>query len=194
MALLGGALADRFDRRKVLLLDQIALVLCSGTLAALSFAHVTPLGLLYVLGGLLAGAGAVQNVTRGAIVPNLVDPEDLPTATVLNGATWGTMLAVGAGLGGLAAALIGPHWCFAIDAVSFLLSGLYTWRTTRPFGEDRRHLPRAGVRADLRATKLEWVDDSTLRVTGTDGSTTTVSRADGSWTASGSTPATAPAG
>ncbi|GAA1456619.1 signal peptidase I [Williamsia maris] len=49
-------------------------------------------------------------------------------------------------------------------------------------------------RADLRATKLEWVDDSTLRVTGADGSTTTVSRADGAWTASGSTPATAPAG
>ncbi|MBJ7290916.1 hypothetical protein, partial [Williamsia sp.] len=49
-------------------------------------------------------------------------------------------------------------------------------------------------RADLRATKLEWVDDSTLRVTGADGSTTTVSRVDGAWAASGSTPATAPAG
>src|SRR5437763_17136568 len=67
LALLGGALADRFDRRRLLLLDQIALVLCSGTLALLSFAHATPLGALYVLGGLLAGAGAVQNVTRGAI-------------------------------------------------------------------------------------------------------------------------------
>lgn len=100
----------------------------------------------------VAGAKAFYSPAAAAAIPNLVDPEDLPTAAVLNGATWGTMLAVGAALGGVLASLIGAHWCFAIDAVSFLLSGIYTWRTTRPFGEDRRHLPRAGVRADLRAT------------------------------------------
>src|SRR6478752_7641722 len=98
MALLGGALADRFDRRKVLLLDQIALVLCSGTLAALSFAHVTPLGLLYVLGGLLAGAGAVQNVTRGAIVPKVVGPA----------------------VGGVLIGAFGVGTAYAVDAVSCL--------------------------------------------------------------------------
>jgi predicted MFS family arabinose efflux permease len=62
------------------------------------------------------------------------------------------MLAVGAAVGGVMASLVGPHWCFTIDAASFLLSAWFTWRTTRPFGEDRRHLPRAGVRADLRET------------------------------------------
>ena len=58
MALLGGAIADRTDRRRVLLLDQIALVACSGALAALAFAGSPPLAALYVLGGLLAGFGA----------------------------------------------------------------------------------------------------------------------------------------
>ena len=48
-------------------------------------------------------------------------------------------------------------------------------------------------RSDLRATKLDWVDDSTLRVTSADGSTTIVARGDGAWAASGSTPATTPA-
>ena len=73
MALLGGAIADRADRRRVLLLDQIALVACSAALAALAFAGSPPVGVLYVLGGLLAGFGALQNVTRSAILPNLVD-------------------------------------------------------------------------------------------------------------------------
>jgi MFS family permease len=120
MALLGGALADRFDRRKVLLLDQIALVLCSGTLAALSFAHVTPLGLLYVLGGLLAGAGAVQNVTRGAIVPNLVDAARLRSALALTFGLFQLTLVVGPAVGGVLIGLFGVGTAYAVDAVSCL--------------------------------------------------------------------------
>ena len=52
MALLGGAIADRSDRRRVLLLDQIALVACSAALAALAFAGSPPVAVLYLLGGL----------------------------------------------------------------------------------------------------------------------------------------------
>lgn len=141
---------DRLDRRTIMVVaDVVSAVLISLLLFVRS--AETAWVAIVALGG-VAGAKAFYSPAASAALPNLVDPEDLPTATVLNGAAWGTMLAVGAGLGGLAATLIGPHWCFAIDAVSFLLSGLYTWRTTRPFGEDRRHLPRAGVRADLRAT------------------------------------------
>ena len=77
LALLGGALADRYDRRRLLLLDQIALVATSALLAACAFAGWAPVWALYALGGLLAGFGAVQNVTRSAIVPNLVAPERL---------------------------------------------------------------------------------------------------------------------
>src|SRR3954451_1728748 len=54
MALLGGALADRLDRRRLLLLDQVALVLVAGTLCLTALAGQTPTWLLYVLGGLLA--------------------------------------------------------------------------------------------------------------------------------------------
>src|SRR3954471_18604652 len=60
LALLGGAIADRYDRRRGLLLDQIALVACSAALAAGAFAGDPPLPLLYLLGGLLAGFGAIQ--------------------------------------------------------------------------------------------------------------------------------------
>ncbi len=54
--------------------------------------------------------------------PNVVDPEDLPAANALNGSLWGTMLAVGAGLGGLVSAAFGDDTAFLVDAVSFLVS------------------------------------------------------------------------
>jgi MFS family permease len=145
-----GSVVDRLDRRRIMvsadlisagLISLLLLVRTSGT------AWIA----LVALSG-VAGAKAFYSPASSAALPNLVDPGDLPLASVLNGATWGTMLAVGAALGGVAASLVGPHWCFVIDAVSFLLSAYFTWRTTRPFGEDRSHLPRAGVRADLRET------------------------------------------
>jgi MFS family permease len=120
LALVGGAIADRFDRRRVLLLDQIALVACSGALAALAFLDATPLAALYVLGGLLAGFGAVQNVTRTAIIPNLVAPARLRSALALNFGLFQLTLVVGPGLGGLLIGAFGVGAAFAVDAVSCL--------------------------------------------------------------------------
>src|SRR3954454_842866 len=72
MALLGGALADRHDRRRLLLFDQVGLVLGASALAILAYAGSPPVIVLYVLGAWMAGFGAIQNVTAGSIVPNLV--------------------------------------------------------------------------------------------------------------------------
>lgn len=84
MALLGGALADRSDRRRLLLLDQIGLICIAAALCAVSLAGDPSIALLFVLAGLLAGFGALQNVVRTAIVPNLVAREDMPAALAVN--------------------------------------------------------------------------------------------------------------
>ena len=67
-----------------------------------------------------------------AALPNLVDPADLHTASVLSGASWGTMLAVGAALGGLVAGTLGTTACFVLDAALLLLAAGLTAATTRP--------------------------------------------------------------
>ena len=120
MALLGGAVADRADRRRVLLLDQIALVACSVALAALAFAGSPPVGLLYVLGGLLAGFGALQNVTRSAILPNLVDPVRLRSAIALNFGLYQLTMVIGPGIGGVLIGVLGVGTAYAVDAASCL--------------------------------------------------------------------------
>lgn len=120
MALLGGAVADRMDRRVLLLLDQIGLVLASGGLAVAAFAGRPSVLVLYALGGLLAGFSAVQNVTRSAIVPNLVQPARLRSALALNYGLYQLTMVLGPGLGGLMIAAFGVQAAYTVDALSCL--------------------------------------------------------------------------
>jgi MFS family permease len=118
MALLGGALSDRMDRRRLLLVDQIALVLVAGGLSFAALAGEPPVWLLYVLGALLAGFGAVQNVARSAIVPNLVRPELLRSALAVNYGLYQLTMVVGPGLGGLLISAGGVQLAYGVDAIS----------------------------------------------------------------------------
>jgi MFS family permease len=119
-ALVGGAIADRMDRRRLLLLVQIALVACATALAALAFAGSPPVPLLYLLGGLVAGAGAVQNVAASSILPNLVGSERLRSALALSFGLYQLTMVIGPGLGGLLIGWLGLGSAYTIDAVSCL--------------------------------------------------------------------------
>ena len=120
MALLGGALADRSDRRRLLLLDQIGLIAVAAALFAVSVGGDPPIALLFVLAGLLAGFGALQNVVRTAIVPNLVAREDMPAALAVNFGLYQLTMVLGPGLGGLLIGAAGVEAAYAADALSCL--------------------------------------------------------------------------
>ncbi len=119
-ALVGGAVADRMDRRRLLLLDQFALVVVTAALALLAFGGEPPLGVLYVLGALLAGAGAVQNVARAAMIPNLVAPALMPSALALHFGLANVTQVIGPAVGGVIIAASGVGLAYAIDAASCL--------------------------------------------------------------------------
>jgi predicted MFS family arabinose efflux permease len=151
-ALLGGAIADRMDRRRLLLLDQIALVACAAALAALAFAGSPPVPLLYLLGGLVAGAGAVQNVATSAIVPNLVAPERLRSALALNFGLYQLTQVIGPGLGGVLIGLLGLGSAYAVDAVSCLamVVAATAMSAQPPRGQHEEHPPvLASIREGL---------------------------------------------
>jgi MFS family permease len=138
MALLGGAISDRWDRRQVLLYDQIGLVLCPAALAALTFAGSPPIPLLYVLGGILAGFSAIQNVARQAIIPNLVEPSMLRGALALNFGLYQLTLVVGPGLGGVIIGALGIGSAYVADAASCLamVGALVTMAPQRPVAHE----------------------------------------------------------
>jgi MFS family permease len=111
-------MADRMDRRTLLLLDQIGLVVVAGALAAVSFAGDPSIPVLYVLAGLLAGVSALQNVVRSAIVPTLVRRELMRSALAFNYGLYQLTMVIGPGLGGLIIAALGVGAAYTIDAVS----------------------------------------------------------------------------
>jgi MFS family permease len=120
MALLGGAIADRMDRRRLLALDQIGVFLAAGGLAAAAFAGDPPVVTLYVLGGLLAGFASLQSVAQSAIIPNLVARERLPAALALNYGLSALTMVLGPGLGGVLIAAFGVQAAYLIDAAGCL--------------------------------------------------------------------------
>lgn len=119
-SLFGGALADRADRRSLLLACQLALVAVSGALAAAAFAGRAPLAVLYVLAAAAAGSSAVERVTRAAIVPNTVPPERLRPALSLTFGLYQLTMVIGPALGGVLIAKIGLGSVYSVDAGSCL--------------------------------------------------------------------------
>jgi MFS family permease len=143
MALLGGALADRHDRRRLLLFDQIGLVLGASALAALAFAGSPPIWLLYLLGAMMAGFGAIQNVTASSIVPNLVAPERLRSALALNYGLMTLTMVIGPAIGGLLIGALGLGAAYLIDAGSCLaiVAAVWTMAPQPPRGAATEHEP-----------------------------------------------------
>jgi MFS family permease len=119
-ALLGGAIADRMDRRRVLLLDQIGLVLTAAGLALAAFLGHPPLAALYVLGAILAGFTSLQNVATNSLIPNLVSPPRLRSALALNYGLYQLTMVIGPALGGVVISAFGVQWAYLADAVSCL--------------------------------------------------------------------------
>src|SRR6185312_10490051 len=119
-SLYGGALADRFDRRKLLLVCQLALVAAAAALAVVAIGDEPPVWLLYILAAAMAGASAVERVVRAAIVPNVVSPDQLRGALSFTYGLYTLTAVVGPGVGGLLIAAFGIAVPYAIDAVSCL--------------------------------------------------------------------------
>jgi predicted MFS family arabinose efflux permease len=128
-----GTVVDRLDRRRVIVVAN-TVAGCAALLLLLVRSEATAWVALVAI-GIVAGAKAFAHPAGAAAIPNLVDRDDLPTAAVLNGASWGTMLAVGAALGGLVAGTLGPEVCFVLVAVLLLGAAALTASTTRPFSD-----------------------------------------------------------
>jgi MFS family permease len=125
-----GALADRFDRRRILVIADLARAPIALSLCAAAHWRSTPLAFAAVTG--LAVGASFSDPIASAATPNLVDAADLASAQSLMGAVWGSMLMVGAGIGGLVAELFGRQAAFAVDAASFLASAWLIVGIRRP--------------------------------------------------------------
>jgi len=119
-ALPGGAIADRLNRRKLMLITQSAMMLLALLLAILtSFRQVTITEILLI--SLLTGVATALNYPAyQALIPDLVPHEDLMNAIALNSAQFNMSRAIGPTVAGLALGTLGAAACFYLNTVSFL--------------------------------------------------------------------------
>ncbi|TVT22441.1 MFS transporter [Amycolatopsis acidiphila] len=147
-----GALGDVVDRRRQLLAGQSLMLAGAGLLSLMAALHHVSPGSLLALTALMAVGQGISVPVFQAIQPELVGPELIPQAALLNSANANVARAVGPALGGLLIAALGPEATFALNAVSFVgvLFVLATWRrerADRPLGAER--VP-AAIRAGAR--------------------------------------------
>ncbi|MGD9998053.1 MAG: MFS transporter [Ilumatobacteraceae bacterium] len=128
-----GALADLFDRRRLLIATQVAMLAVASLLAVLTFSdRVTPLSLLALTFAMGTGA-AVMSPAWFAIQPDLVSKEQFPQAVSLSALTFNVGRAVGPAIGGALIASAGTGWVFALNGASFVgtMAALVWWRAPR---------------------------------------------------------------
>ena len=119
-SLIGGVVADRAERRKVLLGSQYVQMASAGILTVLvatGVVHVWHILCLSFVSGL---AQAFGGPAYQALIPTLVDREDMPNAIALNSIQFNMAVTIGPALAGQALAKLGEKWCFGLNAVSFL--------------------------------------------------------------------------
>jgi len=119
-SLLGGVVADRIERRKILLMSQY-IQMASATvltvLVALGIVHVWQIISLSFVSGLAQSFGGPA---YSALIPQLVEREDMPNAIALNSIQFNMAVTVGPALAGITLARLGEKWCFGLNALSFL--------------------------------------------------------------------------
>jgi MFS family permease len=130
-----GTIADRVDRRTILIVSNVAALLATLLLFAVRSAATAPLALVAI--GAVAVAKAFYSPAASAALPNVVDPEDLASANSVAGSAWGTMTIVGASLGGIVSSAFGPYVSFAVAAASLLFAAVFTAFIRRPLQAPR---------------------------------------------------------
>jgi MFS family permease len=165
-----GALADRFDRRNLLILAQA--ISASGAVGLAIWVGLTGVdglpGIWPVLaaGGIIGLGYAVGVSAMNALIPALVEPPDLDEAIALNSASFTVARATGPALAGLVVAALGAGWAFGINALTFLplivILAMIRQRPVEHSGSDRS--VRAGFAYVKERPAMLWLVLATLTV------------------------------
>ena len=137
MTPLAGVIAERYNRKRIMIItDFLRAAVALGFLLVDSENKVW---MLYFFMALLSGLGPFFDVTRTASLPSITQGKALLAANALSSMTWATMLTIGSVLGGLIADNLGRSAAFQLNALSFLVSGIFVARIAIPVAAGAGH-------------------------------------------------------
>jgi len=150
-ALLGGALADAYDRRRLVLASEAGLMLCAGALLANALVGEPRVWVLFVVSATMAGLDSIHRPALEAMAPRLVDRDELTAEAALSSLRMNVGMVVGPAFAGLLIAAAGLPAAYGLDvatyAASLLLLGLMR---AMPPPEEAQRPSLAGIVAGLR--------------------------------------------
>jgi predicted MFS family arabinose efflux permease len=120
LSLLGGVIADRVERRRILLASQYIQLASAGTLTFLVATGTVHVWMILALSLVSGFAQAFGGPAYSALIPTLVERNDMPNAIALNSIQFNLAVAVGPALAGITLAKLGESWCFGLNTISFL--------------------------------------------------------------------------
>lgn len=167
-----GLIADRSDKRRLLLLVQAIAMVQSAVLAVLAFLPHPPVAAIFVVAFFGGVTVAFDNPARRAFVVEMVPEADVHNAVSLNSALMTSSRIVGPALAGLLITTVGYGWCFTVDAVSYIAVLVALWRMNPaelrlpPVARRARGQVREGLRYVRRVPDL-WVPLVMMTVIGT---------------------------
>jgi MFS family permease len=152
LMLYGGVVADRIDRRKLMLLTQTAMAVLAFLTAVLAFTGLVRPWQLVLLALSFGVANAFDAPARQSIVVDLVDRKDLTNAIALNSTMFNTGAVAGPAAGGILYALTGPGWCFVLNGLSFfaVIAALLALKVRPRSRETRRSSAWLEVKEGIR--------------------------------------------
>ena len=150
--LYGGVIADRYPKRRLLLISQAALGLCGLALAVLTLSGSVQVWHVYLIAFLLGMVTVVDNPARQVYVAEMVGPDQLRNAVSLNSANFQTARLVGPAVAGVLIAGVGSGWAFLLNGLSFLapLACLLLMRTNELHKVERAPRGKGQLREGLR--------------------------------------------
>ena len=119
VSIVGGTFIDTSDRKRLIAVCQVALMICSALLAILSLSGTITVFWIYVLTGIASAFNAIDRPARSSILPHVIPEGKLTAAMALRQVLFQTTTIVGPAIGGLLVAAISVGWVYLIDAVSF---------------------------------------------------------------------------
>ena len=136
-----GIVADRFDRRLIIIVTTVVATITSAALAILTLLDAIDVPMVLFLAAVLGVTNAFEMPARQSFVAELIGKRDLANAIALNSLLFNSARVVGPAIAGILVALVGPGWAFGINAISYVpvLIGL--------FMIGRVHVPRLGIGA-----------------------------------------------
>ncbi|MEU1391986.1 MULTISPECIES: MFS transporter [unclassified Nonomuraea] len=124
----GGAIADALDRRRIIVLSELGLLVTTAALVVNAMLPHPQVWVLYVMGALSTGIACLQRPSLEAVMQQVVRHDQQAAAAVLNSLRWNVGAIVAPALGGLLLVHLGTHVAYAIDTATFVLSLALLWR------------------------------------------------------------------